>query len=68
VFKPFSHGPRNCVGQSLAVAECRLIVARLFWEFDVHVLPGQDDWVRQRTFLSWAKPPLMAHVRKVLRE
>jgi len=67
VFKPFSHGPRSCIGQSLAVAECRLIVARLFWEFDVHVLPGQEDWVRQRTFLSWEKPPLMVHVRKAHR-
>ncbi|KAK0647179.1 cytochrome P450 [Cercophora newfieldiana] len=43
VFRPFSHGPRNCAGQSLAVAECRLIVARLFsshWaaaEHAVHV-------------------------------
>ncbi|KAK0623936.1 cytochrome P450 [Immersiella caudata] len=68
VFKPFSHGPRNCVGQSLAVAECRLIVARLFWEFDVHVLPGQEGWARQKTFLSWEKPPLMVHVRKLVRE
>jgi len=68
VFKPFSHGPRNCVGQSLAVAECRLILARLFWEFDVHVLPRQEGWVRQKTFLSWEKPPLMVHVRKLIRE
>ncbi|KAK4443265.1 cytochrome P450 [Podospora aff. communis PSN243] len=66
VFKPFSFGPRNCVGQSLAVAECRLIVARLFWEFDVHVLAGQEDWVRQKTFLSWEKPPLMVNVRRRL--
>ncbi|KAK5655330.1 hypothetical protein OQA88_5897 [Cercophora sp. LCS_1] len=57
-FKPFSSGPRNCVGQNLAVAECRLIIARLFWRFDVQVLPGQERWIHQRTFLGWEKPPL----------
>jgi len=62
VFKPFSYGPRNCVGQSLAVAECRLIVAKLFRRFDVQVLPGQEGWIRQRTFLSWEKPPLMVYI------
>ncbi|KAK1751504.1 cytochrome P450 [Echria macrotheca] len=63
VFKPFSYGPRNCVGQSLAIAECRLIVAKLFRRFDVQVLPGQEGWIRQKTFLSWEKPPLMVHIQ-----
>ncbi|KAK3313301.1 cytochrome P450 [Apodospora peruviana] len=59
VFKPFSYGPRNCVGQNLAVAECRLITARLFWRFEVDMFDGQGDWINgQRTFLSWEKPPL----------
>ncbi|KAK3681110.1 cytochrome P450 [Podospora appendiculata] len=65
VFKPFSYGPRNCIGQNLAMAECRLIVARLFWRFEVEVLPGQEDWVyNQRTYLSWEKPPLMVKLRR----
>ncbi|KAK3374586.1 cytochrome P450 [Podospora didyma] len=64
VFKPFSYGPRNCVGQSLALAECRLIVARLFWRFEVCVLPGQDTWIRQRTFLSWEKPTLRVQLTR----
>ncbi|KAK4215511.1 cytochrome P450, partial [Rhypophila decipiens] len=60
VFKPFSYGPRNCVGQNLALAECRLITARLFWRFEVDMLPGQEGWIDgQRTFLSWEKPALM---------
>ncbi|KAM7185812.1 Cytochrome P450 [Naviculisporaceae sp. PSN 640] len=61
VFKPFSFGPRNCVGQNLALAECRLITARLFWRFRVEMMPGQEGWIEgQRTFLSWEKPALMA--------
>ena len=65
VFKPFSHGPRNCVGQGLAIAECRFIAARLFWGYHVEVLPNQEDWMHQRTFLSWEKPPLMVQIRKI---
>ncbi|KAM7190912.1 Cytochrome P450 [Rhypophila sp. PSN 637] len=60
VFKPFSYGPRNCVGQNLALAECRLITTRLFWRFEVDMLPGHQGWIDgQRTFLSWEKPELM---------
>ncbi len=64
VFKPFSHGPRNCIGQSLAMAECRLVIARLYWRYEVHVLPGQEGWVRQKTFLSWEKPALTVRVER----
>ncbi|KAK3334128.1 cytochrome P450 [Cercophora scortea] len=65
IFKPFSYGPRNCIGQNLAIAECRLVIARLFWRFDVEVLPGQDGWAyNQRTYLSWEKPPLMVKLRR----
>ncbi|KAH8888100.1 cytochrome P450 [Thozetella sp. PMI_491] len=62
VFKPFSYGPRNCIGQNLALVELRLILARLLWQFDVSVLPGQDTWIRQRTFLSWEKPKLVCRL------
>ena len=30
-FQPFSVGPRNCVGRSLANVEARLVLARLIW-------------------------------------
>ena len=34
-FRPFEHGPRNCIGQELAMAELRLILAVTVQEFDV---------------------------------
>lgn len=33
VFQPFSVGPRNCIGQNLAWAELRTVIARLVWNF-----------------------------------
>jgi cytochrome P450 len=59
VFKPFSYGPRDCIGKNLAYAEMRLIVSHLLYRFDFEVLPGQDDWhATQNTYLIWEKGPL----------
>lgn len=35
VFNPFSFGPRNCLGKSLAWAEMRYVLARTLWHFDL---------------------------------
>ncbi|KAK6854788.1 hypothetical protein PG995_009133 [Apiospora arundinis] len=59
-FKPFSAGPRDCIGKNLAYAEMRLVVARLLWNFDISALPRQDNWEsRQRIFIVSDKGPLM---------
>ncbi|KAF7587253.1 hypothetical protein BBP40_007514 [Aspergillus hancockii] len=44
-FRPFSHGPRNCIAKSLSYAETRLIAARILWNFDIELQPGLDNWV-----------------------
>jgi cytochrome P450 len=65
VFKPFSFGPRDCLGKNLAYAEMRLTVARLFWNFDIDLMPDQDDWfTSQQCFFLWRKGPLMVKLRK----
>ncbi|KAI4594994.1 hypothetical protein KJ359_007245 [Pestalotiopsis sp. 9143b] len=67
VFKPFSNGPRDCIGKNLAYSEMRLIVAELLYRFDVELLPGQEDWhASQNAFLVWEKGPL--HVKFTSRE
>lgn len=56
---PFLTGPRNCLGQNLAYAEMRLILARLVWNFDLAITEGSREWLHdQRSYLLWDKPDL----------
>ncbi|KAJ8124646.1 hypothetical protein O1611_g8994 [Lasiodiplodia mahajangana] len=59
-FKPFSTGPRDCIGKNLAWAEMRLILAQLVWTFDfLGVEPESRQWIeRQKIFSLWEKLPL----------
>lgn len=59
--QPFSYGPRSCLGRNLAYAEARLILAKVFWTFDMEF----EDPDEARTWLSrckvmrfWVKPQL----------
>ncbi|KAK8069896.1 hypothetical protein PG994_006512 [Apiospora phragmitis] len=64
-FRPFSYGPRDCIGKNLANAEMRLILARLLWNLDLALFEGQEDWVaRQRVFDVYEKGPLMVQLRR----
>ena len=59
VLKPFSYGPRDCIGKNLAYLEMRLVVARVLYRFDVELAAGQDDWhSSQNAYLVWDKGPL----------
>lgn len=63
-FKPFSFGPRDCIGKNLAYFEMHLVACRLLYSFDVELLPGQDDWIdRQKSIVVWEKPPLNVRLR-----
>ncbi|MCJ1381728.1 hypothetical protein MMC17_004839 [Xylographa soralifera] len=67
VSQPFSIGPRNCVGQNLAMAEVRLIVARILWRFDLrcHL---KDEWMNQPTYLLWEKKPLLVELISIRKD
>lgn len=60
--QPFSVGPRNCPGMGLAYAEAKLILARLFFRFNVQLLDDDFEIERQKVFLMWQKPPLRVHL------
>ncbi|KAI9700902.1 MAG: hypothetical protein M1820_006663 [Bogoriella megaspora] len=56
--QPFSVGPRNCLGQHLAWAEMRAILARMIWHFDLELCEDSLDWMEQKVFIFWEKPAL----------
>lgn len=48
-FLPFSYGPANCVGKTLALSELRYITAMLIYHFEFWFEDGYDpcQWVRE---------------------
>ena len=66
VFNPFSLGPHNCPGRSLAYLEMRLILARLVWNFQMD-LPDSGSlpaWEKQKIYWFWEKQPTIVKFRK----
>ncbi|KAF0329989.1 toxin biosynthesis cytochrome p450 [Colletotrichum asianum] len=59
VMRPFSVGPRDCLGKNLAWAEMRMILAYLVWNFDLELQSDSQGWIeRQKVFMLWEKPDL----------
>ena len=49
---PFSVGPRNCIGQTFAKFESKVILAKLFQKFQFKLLPGQTGQAMGRMTLT----------------
>lgn len=56
--KPFSIGPRACLGINLAYLEMRIILAKMVWHFDLQI--GRDlDWDEENHLHAlWKKPAM----------
>ncbi|KAM3421658.1 hypothetical protein BST61_g2043 [Cercospora zeina] len=66
ILKPFSMGPRNCVGKLLALAEARLILAKLIWHFDFELDGDHATWVDDaRFYVLWELQPLKLRITPV---
>ncbi|KAF2706016.1 cytochrome P450 [Pleomassaria siparia CBS 279.74] len=64
-FKPFSDGPRNCLGKNLAYYELRALLAHAVWHFDFELCPESENWLQgQKTWQLWDKPELMIRIKE----
>ncbi|CAG8981871.1 hypothetical protein HYALB_00009547 [Hymenoscyphus albidus] len=51
VSNPFSVGHSNCIGKSLALAEMKIVMARIIWAIDLHEYGERLDWTSLKTFM-----------------
>ncbi|RGP77130.1 hypothetical protein FLONG3_4645 [Fusarium longipes] len=63
--QPFSFGPRNCLGQNMAMHEARLLLATLLFNYDFELCKESKDWPDQKSFALWMKNPLMVYAKPV---
>lgn len=59
ILRPFSLGPRNCIGKLLALAEARLVLTKLLYAFDIELDGNHETWVDDaRFYVLWELQPL----------
>ncbi|KXH54221.1 hypothetical protein CSAL01_02283 [Colletotrichum salicis] len=61
--QPFGFGPRNCLGQNMAMHEMRLILATLLFSFNLELCEESRDWKNQKAFALWIKNLLMIRAK-----
>ncbi|KAJ6036424.1 hypothetical protein N7540_000703, partial [Penicillium herquei] len=63
VVQPFSLGPRNCLGKNLAYLEIRVILSKLFYNFNLQICKESESWIDQEVYTLWDKPALMIELQ-----
>ncbi|KAI1185664.1 cytochrome P450 [Nemania serpens] len=68
-YMPFIMGPRQCPGREIAKITFRLVLAKLFWSFDIDQVSKQLEFDRDfRVYSIWMKPELRVRFLPVKRE
>ncbi|KAI0547646.1 cytochrome P450 [Xylaria curta] len=58
-YMPFIIGPRQCPGREMAKITFRLVVAKLFWSFDIEQVSKRLEFDTDfRVYSTWMKPEL----------
>ena len=67
--KPFSDGPRNCLGKTLAWLETKVILARILYNFDLELCEESKGWLEgQKSIIFWDRPQVMVKLTPALRK
>ena len=67
--QPFSFGPRACLGRNLGKFEGKSILSRILWNFDLELDETRTgDWMNQKVYVLWEKPPLWVKLTPVQRQ
>lgn len=49
---------------SLALAEIRLTLAHVLWNFEIELNDETDpDWIKQKAWMTWQKKPLIVNLK-----
>ncbi|KAI0434880.1 cytochrome P450 [Xylaria sp. FL1042] len=68
-YMPFIIGPRQCPGREMAKITFRLVLAKLFWSFDIEQVSKRLDFDTDfRVYSAWLKPELRVRFLPVKRE
>jgi len=65
ILMPFSFGPRMCIGNKLATAEMRLVLASLLQNFTFSLVPGFPEVTRKLEFTTKPEPLLKLRIKAV---
>lgn len=65
--RPFSVGGRDCAGQNIGMAEIRVVLARVIWNFDISAV-STLAWEDQKCFMLWQKDPFFVNLKSVARD
>lgn len=70
IYHPFLVGRHVCIGQRFALAEMKLMLARLLHAFDMSLdmergsAAKYADWGEMKTLIFWQKEPLYVKTRR----
>ncbi|KAH0425313.1 Cytochrome P450 [Colletotrichum camelliae] len=64
--QPFSLGPRGCLGKNFAFVEINLILAKMHYAYNLHLVNEDLDWLKQsHMHVMWWKPSLNVRFERV---